>query len=54
MSILVLLFLLLIVAWICGFLLFHVASALIHLLPILAVIALVVYLVRNAGHRRLT
>ncbi len=52
MSILVLLFILLMVAWICGFVLFHVASALIHLLPVVAVIALVVYLLRNAGHRR--
>ena len=40
-------------AWLLGFTVFHVASGLIHVLVVLAVIALVVHLVRAArGHRR--
>jgi len=37
------------VLWALGFLAFHVAGGLIHLLLVLAVIALVVHLVRGRG-----
>ncbi|HYG99720.1 MAG TPA: lmo0937 family membrane protein [Terriglobales bacterium] len=43
----VLIFFVLLVLWILGFTLFHVANALIHLLLIAAVVALVVHLVRG-------
>ncbi|MGB6482346.1 MAG: lmo0937 family membrane protein [Candidatus Acidiferrales bacterium] len=36
--------LILIVVWICAFVLFHVASALIHLLLLFAIIAFVIHL----------
>ncbi len=38
----------LIVAWIFGFIVFHVASFLIHLLLIFAVISLILHFVRGA------
>lgn len=38
-------FVLLLIAWICGFVVFHVAGALIHLLLLFAVIALILHLV---------
>ena len=41
----------LLVAWVLGFTVFHVASAAIHLLLILAVVGVVMYFVR-AGSRR--
>jgi hypothetical protein len=45
----IVLFALLIVFWLGGFLVFHVASAMIHLLLLLAVISLVLHLVgRNS------
>jgi hypothetical protein len=43
------LFIVLLVAWMTGFLAFHVAGALIHLLLLLAVISLIVHFVRGAG-----
>ncbi|HUE04583.1 MAG TPA: lmo0937 family membrane protein [Bryobacteraceae bacterium] len=43
------LFFLLLAAWICGFVLFHVAGGLIHIVLVLAVISLVVHLL--AGRR---
>ncbi len=52
MGILVVLFVLLIVAWVFGFLLLHIASGLLHLLPLVALIVLIVYLLRDSGHRR--
>ena len=42
------LFVILLVAWITGFLAFHVAGALIHLLLILAVISLIVHVARGS------
>lgn len=39
------------VAWLCGFTLFHVASAGIHVLIALAVISLIVHLVRGRTAR---
>jgi hypothetical protein len=41
------LFVLLLLAWIFGFVVFHVASAGMHILLVLAVVALVVHLVRG-------
>lgn len=41
------------VAWICGFTVFHVASAAIHVLIALAVISLILHIVR-AGAARTT
>jgi hypothetical protein len=40
------------VAWLLGFSVFHVASAAIHLLIVLAVIALVVHFVQGRGTGR--
>jgi uncharacterized protein DUF5670 len=37
------------IAWALGFLAFHVAGGLIHLLVVLAVIALVIHLIRRPG-----
>jgi hypothetical protein len=41
------LFIILLVLWVLGFVAFHVAGALIHLLLILAVISLVLHFVRG-------
>jgi len=43
------LFIVLLVLWGAGFLAFHVAGGLIHLLLIFAVISLIVHFVRGAG-----
>jgi hypothetical protein len=43
----VILFVVLLLAWIFGFAVFHVAGAALHLLLVLAVVSLVVYLVRH-------
>ena len=43
MSIWTILFVVLLIAWICGFTVFHVAGALIHLLLVFAVISLIVH-----------
>ena len=45
------LFFILLVVWLLGFAAFHVAGGLIHLLLLLAVIALILHLVRGAGAR---
>ena len=37
------------IAWLLGFSVFHVASAAIHILVVLAVIALIVYFVQGRG-----
>jgi hypothetical protein len=42
------LFVILLVLWLLGFLAFHIAGGLIHLLLIVAVISLVLHLVRRA------
>jgi hypothetical protein len=47
MSIFTILFVVLLLAWIMGFTVFHVAGALIHVLLILAVISLVLHFVRG-------
>ena len=47
MSIFMILFIILLIGWIFGFVVFHVAGGLIHLLLILAVIALIVHFVRR-------
>ncbi len=48
MSIFTILFILLLIAWILGWGVFHVASAAIHILLIVAVIALILHFVRGA------
>ena len=48
MNIFTILFALLLIAWIFGFVVFHVAGALIHLLLIIAVISLILHFVRGA------
>jgi Family of unknown function (DUF5670) len=45
MSIWTILFAILLIAWVCGFTVFHVAGALIHLLLVFAVISLVLHFV---------
>ena len=50
MSIWTILFVILLIAWICGFTVFHVAGGLIHLLLIFAVISLILHFVM--GPRR--
>jgi hypothetical protein len=47
MSIFTILFIVLLLAWILGFGVFHVASGLIHLLLIVAVISLILHFVRG-------
>lgn len=42
-------FIILLVAWLCGFTMFHVAGALIHVLLVLAVISLVLHFVRRVA-----
>ncbi len=49
MSIFTILFVVLLLAWILGWGVFHVASGLIHLLLIVAVIALILHFVRGAA-----
>lgn len=46
-SIFMILFLVLMVAWLSGFVVFHVAGGLIHILLILAVISLILHFVRG-------
>ena len=41
------LFIILVIMWVTGFIAFHVAGALIHLLLIVAVISLIVHFVRR-------
>jgi hypothetical protein len=43
----IILFAVLLLAWLGGFLVFHVASALIHVLLLFAIIALVIHLFRG-------
>ena len=45
----IILFVILFVMWLGGFLVFHVASALIHLLLVLALISLVLHFVRRSA-----
>jgi hypothetical protein len=43
------LFIVLLIAWLGGFVAFHVAGGLIHILLLLAVVSLIVHLVRGAS-----
>jgi hypothetical protein len=43
------LFIVLLLAWIGGFVVFHVAGALIHILLIVAIISLIMHFVRGAS-----
>jgi hypothetical protein len=45
--VLLILFIVLLIAWLGGFFVFHIAGGLIHLLLIIAVIALIVHLMRG-------
>ena len=45
----IILFAILLIFWVGGFLVFHVASALIHILLVLAVISLVLHFVRRSA-----
>ncbi len=49
MSLFMILFILLLIAWFFGFVVAHVASGLIHLLLVAAVIALIVHFIRGAA-----
>ena len=49
MSIFTILFVVLLVAWVLGFGVFHVAGALIHILLILAVVALILHFARGTA-----
>ena len=49
MSIFTILFVVLLVAWILGWGVFHVAGAMIHLLIIFALISLILHFVRGSG-----
>jgi hypothetical protein len=42
------------ICWLLGVTVFHVASSAIHLLLILAVVAVVLHFVRNVGRRTVT
>ena len=44
------LFVLLFLAWIFSFLVFHIAGGLIHILLVLAIISIIVHFARRAGH----
>ena len=48
MSIFTILFIILLVAWLLGWGVFHVASGMIHILLIVAVISLILHFVRGA------
>ena len=47
MSIFMIAFLILIIAWICGWIVFHVTSGLIHIFLALAVVSLILHFVRG-------
>lgn len=47
MSIFTILFIILLIAWIMGFAVFHVANALIHILLVVALISLVLHFIRG-------
>jgi hypothetical protein len=47
MSIFTILFIILLIAWVMGFAVFHVASALIHILLVVALISLVLHFIRG-------
>ena len=47
MSVFTILFVILLIAWLLGFTVFHVASGLIHILLVVAVISLILHFVRG-------
>ena len=51
MSIFTILFAVLVIAWLLGLTVFHVAGGLIHILLVLAVVALVLHLIRGGSAR---
>jgi hypothetical protein len=51
MSVWTILFIILLIAWLCGFTVFHVAGGLIHLLFVFAVISLILHVVLGKTDR---
>jgi hypothetical protein len=51
MSIFTILFAVLVIAWLLGLTVFHVAGGLIHILLVLAVVALVLHFIRGGSAR---
>ena len=51
MSIFTILFAVLVIAWLLGFTVFHVASGLIHILLVLAIVSLVLHFIRGGAAR---
>jgi hypothetical protein len=51
MSIFTILFAVLVIAWLLGFTVFHVASGMIHILLVLAIISLVLHFIRGGAAR---
>jgi hypothetical protein len=48
-SMLLILAIILLIAWLCGFLVFHVTSSLIHLIVVIAIILFILHFVRGRG-----
>jgi hypothetical protein len=46
---LLILAIILLIAWLCGFLVFHIAGGLIHLIVVVAVILFILHFVRGRG-----
>jgi len=44
---LMILAIILLIAWLCGFLVFHVSSALIHILVVIAIILFILHFIRG-------
>jgi hypothetical protein len=51
MSIFTILFAVLVIAWLLGFTVFHVASGMIHILLVLAIVSLVLHFIRGGSAR---
>ena len=51
MSIFTILFAVLVIAWLLGFTVFHVASGVIHILLVLAIVSLVLHFIRGGAAR---
>ena len=54
MSIFTILFVILLIAWVLGISVFHVAGGFIHILLLLAVVALIMHFVRGTNQRSVT
>ena len=47
MSIYIIAFMVLVIAWVCGWIVFHVTSGLIHILLVVALVSLILHFVRG-------